>query len=188
MKALKGCVLAVFAIIGLSLIVVVGGYLWFQFSIVEPYKAFRVIEQQIVPQLDALNEAAAKTLPNLPPDALENERWSVGIINPIYDHGRWLIISVSTPMTTEEIATYYRENLIPAGWSEYSGPYSHDFDLYIRGTGCLQIHFLTERLDSYDITIWHDFRSQSFSPPLPNLDYMQFTEYGETNFATCPPQ
>jgi hypothetical protein len=187
MKLVRGCVGWILLDVALLIILVITGYVWFRLNYVEPYIAFRTKEREVVSQLDALNDKVAQTLPQLPPGASESKRWSVGIVNPIYDHGRWLIISISTTMNAEDISAYYRQNLLEAGWNEYTGTYSRSFDLYYRGTSCLEIHLLTQTLHAYDMTIWHDFRSQPFIPPLPNRDYMEFAELGETKFATCPP-
>lgn len=187
MKIAKGCALGALVLAAFLLMALVAGYVWFRLNIVEPYITFRAKEEEIVPQLDAQNADIAQTLPPLPPGASEDKRWSVGITNPIYDHGRWLVISISTTLDEQEVSTYYRENLLAAGWNEFTTTFTRVTELYYRGTSCLQIGLPGQYLRNYEIVIWHDFQHQSFSPPLPNLDYMEFAELGETKFATCPP-
>lgn len=161
-------------------------YIWIQKSLVEPYEAFRIQQLSVVSSFDDLNNKVAAELPPLPKGSSELNRRSSGIYNPIGAHGRYLWIEVATTMMDRDVAIYYQQNLIFAGWQKYT-KLDSGFERYFRGTSCIDLLLPTQRLHSYALVIWHDFVKQVFSPALPNSTYMQFVEFGETNIAECPP-
>jgi hypothetical protein len=80
------------------------GYVWFRFSIVEPYQEFRAKEREAIPLFDALNENVEHSLPSLPPDSVLVEKSSTGITIPTTAHERWLNIDIKTQIQSEYIS------------------------------------------------------------------------------------
>lgn len=159
------------------------GYILIRLGIQEPYQEFRTKELAIIPMLDALNENVEHTLPPLPPDSVLVKRLSSGIDSPYSGHGRWLYLYIRTQTSPEDVSKYYRSFLFAEGWSISQ---SNQFmDGYMSGTSCIEIDLPSQYTDVYVLTIWHDFRSQSFSPPVPNALSMRFYEVEGSRFASC---
>jgi len=150
---------------------------------------FYFLEGQAVKKFDALNQAVFDELPP-PPGIVELERRLTGT-NVSITHGRYL--SVDYPMgqmTKEQVSSYYTDLLLSKGWDAYPPQKQLDSWLtyfYHRGTACLGLNIYPRGTPApqYGIDIWHDFWSQSFSPPKPNLALLNILEFGETQFAEC---
>ena len=163
------------------------GYVSYRFCLLDPYQEFRDKESEIIPLLDELNKSVEQNLPALPPNSIELKRSFVGIEPTAYmGHGRWLYINISTEMPAEYISEYYRANLLSNGWQINRARQSGSSNYYARGTGCIQILLPSQYVHAYEITIWHDFQSQSFSPTLPNSLSMRLFEFEGSSFAACP--
>jgi hypothetical protein len=162
-------------------------YVSYRFGILKPYQEFRDKEHEIVPLLDALNESVERDLPELPPSSVVTAKSSVGIEpTPYLGHGRWLYVNISTEMSAEDISEYYRTHLLGNGWLINQSRQSGGSDYYYRGTSCIRISLPSQYVHAYEIAILHDFRSQSFSPSLPNSLSMRLFEFEGSNFAVCP--
>jgi hypothetical protein len=166
-------------------------YLWFQFGVVRPYNLFRVAEVEAIPEFDKLNESVSNSLPMLPEGVSLIRESSGGIDAPVGLHGRYLYLSFksSTPAQSNAIRTDYRTYLLNHGWSEVKLNVSSDsyLDRYFHETSCIELDtYSIDLTGEFKITIWHDFKSQSFSPAIPNELFMGFFEVGKTSFAECP--
>ena len=150
------------------------------------YNDFLLAEHKTISMFDALNEDVVENLPELPPGSTIDEQQSVGIDAPLYEHGRWLWMKITTTQTTEDVLEYYGSYLLDNGWQENTNLQAFETVFYYRGTSCIQIDPPINQKRYYRILIWHDFRNQSFSPQLPEPDIMSQFEMGMTNIATCP--
>ena len=135
---------------------------------------------------DALNEDVVANLPELPPGSTLEEQWSVGIDAPLYEHGRWLWMEMTTTHTTDFILEYYGSFLLNNGWHKNTGLRAFEHAFYYRDTSCIEISPPINQNTQYRILIWHDFRNQTFSPKMPDKRTMSWFEYGMTNVAVCP--
>ncbi len=168
-----------------------------------PYNALRSQELKVLPRYDALNEAVLAEMP--PPDgAIETEHYTEGITTPrwVRAHGRTLYITYQRgDNNAEDVIEYYKQVMSSHGWSEPKILDNGTMFWYTRGTACVHIHVLWGseypiQPEYYDITIWHDYWRQSFSPHWPNMPrlklgnydvtLMEVYELGESYVMTCP--
>jgi hypothetical protein len=166
-------------------------YLWFQFGIARSYNLFRIAEVKAIPEFDKLNESVSNSLP-VPPEGVSLiHKSSGGIDAPVGLHGRYLYLSLKSSISAQSnaIRTYYRTYLLNHGWSEVDFNVSSDsyLDRYFHETSCIELDtYSLDLTGEYKITIWHDFKSQPFSPVISNELFMGFFEVGKTSFAECP--
>lgn len=162
---------------------------WFEFGIRQPYQDFLDEEQEILPLLDHLNEEIERSIPLLPETELTERRYS-GLdnvtfppYNPYNSHGRWLSLSYSTSMESTEISTYYQAELPKLGWNRAPEWQQLSYSLfYYKGKSCLEIRLPQDQI--FSIIIWHDYRSQSFTPDIPEK-IIKYFEFGP-DVAECP--
>ena len=163
-------------------------FAWFRFYVLEPYEHFLKREQEIRPLLDALDTGVESQLPPLPSGSKLIKRSWYGLDNSTFykAHGRWLTLEISTPWTMKDIFTYYRSTLATKGWLKNPklGELSAS-EFYYRGRSCINISIGLSNNQSYSISIWHDYRNQTFSPEIPDPAIAQFFEFG-FNMAECP--
>lgn len=150
------------------------------------YNDFLLAERKTISTFDALNEDVVENLPELPPGSALKKKWSVGIDAPQYEHGRWLFMEFSTTQQPSDILEYYRAFFTRDGWSENTSLRAFDHLFFFKGTSCVEIVPPSEKYAYYEIYVWHDYDSQTFSPRLPDKKTMSWFESGLTNIATCP--
>lgn len=155
--------------------------LWTAGNYISPLAEFYEKEKQVSPLYDALNDTTASELPPLPDGAREVRRWSEGIVDPLYLHGRLLHINVHAVMTGAEILDYYGNALLANGW--HGSELRFGDAVYVLDTACIRIE---TNLNEYNLVIWHDFVNQKFSPPLPDTNLMKFVELDEGGILRCP--
>lgn len=145
------------------------------FLYVLPYNNFRAAEKAAIPKFDALNE---NTLSEIEPprNNVVVHRNSVGIDPSAFIHGRELSVSYSmNNLTNDEILSYYSTHLIKSGWIQINQTDVGVF--YYRRDACFSLKiFQHDQL--FEINIWHDYFSQSFSPPVP--DWFGWSDGGKT--------
>lgn len=155
----------------------------------DQYKTLIEAEEQAIPKFVELNEAVLRELP--PPDGIEITRRYNGDFRINTSHGVALHINYGDidgkKIQVGRVMAYYELLLSQRGWvrdrlSDCSG-------LYYRDTSCVEVSFPCGRNEwsSYDISIWHDFEHQEFSPKLPPLWLVNLLEFGETRILICPP-
>lgn len=147
-----------------------------------PYQQFRAEEEKAMPLFDALNnQVYAEIL--IPPGVEEIGKHQGGLTGAY--HGRYLRLDYRIVSSTDmQIRKFYEQFLTANGWEKYKGLTSSNTERYFRGTGCIDIHlFDTE----YDVMIEHDYFKQDFSPKKLPLNAINLSEFGESNFANCPP-
>jgi hypothetical protein len=181
--AVKKIVTLIGIIFVLVLLADAGGKLYFEYGINKPYQRFRSEEEKTIPLFDALNENISSQIP-IPPGVVKLDEHQGGLGGAY--HGRFLWIDYRIPNTTMEQVSQFYEQFMPAnGWERYGGPVSRNSStLYYRGTGCFEINMYDKE---YHTIIEHDYFRQTFSLALPELWIIQLNEFGETNFAHCPP-
>lgn len=162
------------------------GYSRYQVKMVKPYEEFLTAEKETVPLFDTLNEDIYRSLPPLPPNSSLQKTAAIGIIAPLYEHGRWLRVEVSTNQTKDFILEYYGAFLMENDWRENTNHHAFDNAFYYKETSCIELRPPSDNSPDYTIEIWHDFRNQSFSPEIPDAETMSWFELGMTNVATCP--
>jgi hypothetical protein len=150
---------------------------------------FYFLEREAAPKFSALNQAVFDELP--PPDGIvELERRITGT-NINSTHGRYLSVDyLMGQMTEEQVSSYYTDLLLSKGWQSYAPHKQSDYYFsyyFYRGTACLGLTIYPQGTPApqYGIDIWHDFWSQSFSPPKPNLVLLGILDFGVTNFSEC---
>jgi len=158
----------------------------YQTEIVKPYENFISEEKKTVSLFDTLNENIYQSLPALPPNSSLQTKMSTGIIAPLYEHGRWLRMEVSTDQTEEFILEYYTSFLLNAGWLENKDFHTFDNVLFYKETSCIEVTPPSDLYPHYSIEIWHDYRKQNFSPKIPSRETLSSLELGLTNIAACP--
>lgn len=183
----------VVVIIVLLCILALCGYLWHASHTVGSYKGFREAELKAIPEFDRLNEQVEESLPPLPAGVSLVKKQSVGIDTPTYLHGRKLHLEYkqTPPTDPNEVLEYYREYLLEHGWLEavhnvssnlHRGNFYHD-------TSCIEVLVWDQYLaGEYEITIWHDFWKQSFSPTYPGEFFVNLLALnsGQVDIAECP--
>ncbi len=111
-------ILSVLIIVGFILLAGVSlyiGIVWLEKDNLA-YTNFREKEKAAIPLFDELNENVFQSLPPLPEHAEVIEKWSVGIDNPLYQHGRWLFLKIYVPMDVDDFIEYYEPRLLQDGW------------------------------------------------------------------------
>ncbi len=175
-----------FVLIGGLLILVLGGCLLYWIKVIHPLRVFHSEEINSIPQFDALNEDVLKKLPEPPPGVELISSGTTGILGPSNMHGRVLRLaySIDGDIDFDSILMLYQNGLEPNGW--YRLPKSQDDIVYYRGSSCVEIIIIAPS-EEYNIDIWHDFLSQSFSPTLPPARLLTMRDFYETDILTCPP-
>ena len=107
MKSIRHLIILSLVVLAICLGLTVIGYLWYQAEVVRPYEEFMLAEKETIPLFDAMNEDVYQSLPPLPPNSSLQGRGAIGILSPLYEHGRWLRIKVSTNQTKDFILKYY---------------------------------------------------------------------------------
>lgn len=145
------------------------------FLYVIPYNNFRAAEKAAIPKFDALNESTLSEI-KPPRNNVVVHRNSVGIDPSAFIHGRELSVSYSMDsMTNHEILSYYDTQLIKNGWiGEIQGD---DGAFYYQKEACFSL-IIFQHDQLFEIDIWHDYFSQSFSPPVP--DWFGWSDGGKT--------
>ncbi len=187
MKNLTSLILKIILILSSCIAIAGALYVYYIFGILKPYEEFRAKEIDTIPLFDALNEGIERSLPDLPPNSVLEKKSSVGIQPTAYmGHGRWMRMAVASEMPAEYISEYYRSYLLEDGWliNPFRQVSGHDY--YYRGTSCIQILLPSEYVRTFYLIIWHDFKSQSFSPSLPNALSIRFFELDWGDISTCP--
>ena len=152
----------------------------------QQYDEFLLAELKTISMFDALNEDVVEKLTELPPGSALKKKWSVGIDAPQYEHGRWLFMEFSTTQQPNDILEYYRAFFTHDGWSENTSLHAFDHLFFFKGTSCVEIIPPSEKYSDYEIYVWHDYDSQTFSPTIPDKKTMSWFEHGMTNVAVCP--
>jgi hypothetical protein len=152
----------------------------------QKYNDFLLAEHKTIFMFDVLNEDVVENLPELPAGSTIEEQQSVGIDAPLYEHGRWLRMKITTTQTKEDVLEYYGSYLLDNGWQKNTDLKAFETVFYYRGASCIQIDPPINQNRYYRILIWHDFRNQAFSPQMPDKKTMSWFEYGMTNIAVCP--
>ncbi|HCR71270.1 MAG TPA: hypothetical protein DIW23_07500 [Anaerolineae bacterium] len=179
------------------LIVILGCVATFWAKVIYPINKFERAERESIPKFDALNEKIAEDLPS-PPDGIEfikMQQLGIDYSKPI--NGRILVFYYSVPsyidMADDQIESYYQDILLYyqselrlKGWeilkSDRSSSYFRGIELQ-KNTACILIEFIREK---FEITIWHDYLNQSFSPTLPDKQLLNIINVGKTDIWTCP--
>jgi hypothetical protein len=176
----KGCVSLL-----LLLLVIAGNVLWAaETFLVAPSRSFYENDGYARQKLGELNAAVYAELPPPPEGAIQGDFWNNGGSGNTYYHGNYLYSSYDLDARPETIYTYYQPFFNSNDW-QYSGSYS-GAKIYFRETSCIELRAVyTEYAHRFDITIWHDYKNQEFSPEIPLL--IEYGEFGETHFDTCPP-
>ena len=137
------------------------------FVFIIPYVNFQNKEREAVAQFDTLNESVIAEVPP-PNNALILHRNTIGITAPVNLHGRELFVEYDlSGMKTEEILTYYDTKLTQEGWKKH--PLLSD-DSYYRDHACISVYVQNDaelKDKFFRVRVWHDYYSQSFSPPVP---------------------
>lgn len=157
-----------------------------------PIKKFTEEEEEgkSIAQFDFLNDSIAKEIPS-PLNGIQfkkTSRLGMDISKPI--HGRLLVLyyTVTREINNtayEDVLVYYQSDLQSKGWEAIENNRS----IYFRGielkkgTACIMIEFIR---DDYEISIWHDYLKQSFSPTLPSKWLLEIFDVGKTDIWTCP--
>jgi hypothetical protein len=172
-------------VIVIAILTIIGWLLW---QTERQYQSFVVMEKEAIPKFDSLNFDVEKELPFPPPGAELKSRILSGSDTPaLYkSHGRWLSLSYTVTINENRISTYYRSSLSELGWLETKSKEIRGIDMYYRGTGCIEIWLPTDDHQVLQILIWHDFKRQPFSPPIPNALVLRRFEFEGSNFAICP--
>jgi hypothetical protein len=176
------------SVVGL-LILILGCFAAYWVIFERPVMEFAKEENNSIIKFDLLNENIAKDIP-LPPDRVKLEKiYKLGIDDSKPIHGRQLVayysVTGETNMTDEEILSYYQSNLQLKGWNVLEDNRS----IYFQGielkkdTACIMIEFI---LEEYEITVWHDYLKQNFSPTLPDKWLLDIIDAGKTDIWTCP--
>src|SRR5574341_1869743 len=162
---------------------------WFDATYDKPVRDFLAHEEEVEKHLAALNVDTFASLPP-PPEGATLEYLSETNGSRSYYHGTSLFATYNVDRVTrmDSVDKYYRVQLEQKGWQSYGG--SGETDIYLQETGCLKIIFAsTPYAHEYDFYLWHDYlANQAFSTELPDLQYLQLLELGETEIDTCPPK
>lgn len=158
-------------------------------AIAHPVMKFTREENNSIVKFDSLNEEIAKDLPT-PPDGIEfTKTLQLGIDHSKPIHGRLLVayysINSNTNITDGEILLYYQTIPKLRGWEVSEDYRSSGFPQieFKKGAACILIDILFQE---YEITMWHDYLNQSFSPTLPDGWLLEILDLGKTDIWTCP--
>ena len=139
MKSLQQLILILLIVLMICLALVMTAHFFYQTRVVKPYENFLSKEKETIPLFDALNEDVFQSLPPLPPNSSLQKKGAIGIIAPLYEHGRWLRIEFSTSQTNDFILKYYGSYLLANGWSENTSRHAFDNAFYHKGTSCIEV-------------------------------------------------
>ncbi len=175
-------------LLGILLVLITGGYSFYWIKVVHPLDVFRTQEVNAIPKFDALNSAVLSELPEPPAGVELISSGASGILGPTNVHGRKLRLkySVNSDFDLNNILVLYQNELEPKGWHGILTHQGERSIIYYRDTSCVQI-IIISLAKEYQIEIWHDFLSQSFSPTLPPAQLLNMHDVGETDILTCPP-
>lgn len=165
-------------------------------TVIYPINKFAREESSSIVKFDSLNNKIAEDLPP-PPDGIEFiKTQQLGLEYPKPIHGRVLIFSYlindEISLTDEEILSYYQTILQFKGWEvsyDYRRSSSLDKIEFRKNTACVLIDVFRPEVnyrEQVEITIWHDYLNQSFSPTLPKEWVLDIIDLGKTDIWTCP--
>jgi len=148
-------------------------------------ETFYAEDKEAREKLGEMNTEIYEQLPPPPEGVTQTELIKNGGLGSTYYHGNYLEVTYTIDVTPEAVFAYYQPFFDSNDWEEYTLAESSS-KLYFRKTSCLRVWpNYTEYFHGFSITIWHDYRQQSFSPEIPPL--LGLSEDGKTYFDTCPP-
>jgi hypothetical protein len=168
--------------LGIGLILLITLRLGYQYLYRDPYNRFLDSVDDVRPMFDELNDSILEQLP--PPEGVLVKETGHGHGGSQYGPYLYATYDTNQAIPMDEVRSYYDEILLSNGWEKFS-EFRTSMTVY-RKTSCISIGFLSEEL--YDISIWHDFLKQDFSPQPPAQWVMVLHDFGERGFQRCPPK
>ncbi len=166
--------------LGIGLILLITLRLGYQYLFRDPYNRFLDSVDEVRPIFDKLNDSILEQLP--PPEGVFLKETGHSYGGSRYGPYLYATYDTKQKISMDDVRLYYKEALLSNGWEIFS-EFRISMTLY-RNTSCIRISFYSEEL--YDISVWHDFLKQDFSPQPPAQWVMVLHDFGERGFQKCP--